>query len=357
MMEERPMAEKGYFHRVHAETGTRFWINNPTLEQARAAIAAGAMGCTTNPSYVSKLFESPDDYRAVLRAIDLLLPYERNDSIVAAKTQALMVGRLSDEFMPLYRASKGKGGFVTIQGDPYEETVATKIIEEGMANRKIGENVIIKIPVTESGIAAIEYFVEADIPTMATEVMGLSQAVSICEAYKTASAASGHAPVFYVTHITGILDDFFKKVVSEKGLAISPEALKYAGLSVAKKQYDLLKERNYPGIIMGGGARKLEDFTELVGGDLCVTINWGGTADVLIAQDKPVVSRIGAEVDAALISELKAKLPGYAQAYEVDGMSPSEYYDYGGVELFRNAFMKGWKELLALVAERRSKSR
>ena len=57
------MTAKGYFHRVQAETPTRFWVNNPTLEQAKQALAEGAVGCTTNPSYVSKLFSSPEDSR------------------------------------------------------------------------------------------------------------------------------------------------------------------------------------------------------------------------------------------------------------------------------------------------------
>jgi transaldolase len=129
--------------------------------------------------------------------------------------------------------------------------------------------------------------------------------------------------------------------------------LKLAGLAVAKREYALLKERGYPGIMLGGGARKLEDFTELVGGDLAITINWDGTAQVLIDQDKPVVSRIGAAVDPALVAELYAKLPDFARAYDVDGMKPGEYYDFGGVELFRNSFLKGWRLLLEFIAERR----
>ncbi|MDD3904213.1 MAG: hypothetical protein PHO09_11095, partial [Sphaerochaeta sp.] len=78
------MSENTYFHNVKEQTPTRFWINNPTLEQAKQAIASGAIGCTTNPSYVSKLFSSEEDYRCVLRAIDLLVPYEDNDSVVAS---------------------------------------------------------------------------------------------------------------------------------------------------------------------------------------------------------------------------------------------------------------------------------
>ena len=344
---------KGYFHRVQAETPTRFWINNPSLAQAKMAIEAGAVGCTTNPSYVSKLFSSEEDMRVVKRTIDLLLPYEKNDSLVAAKVQAAMVARVADAFLPLYRASGGSSGFVTIQGDPFEETKAQAIIDEGIENRRISENIMVKIPVTEPGIEAIRYFVENNIPTMATEVMGLSQAVSICEAYKSAARASGPSPAFFVTHITGILDDYFRAYVAEHHLDISPEAMKFAGLAVAKKEYALLKKRGYPGTMIGGGARKLEDFTELVGGDLAVTINWEGTADTLIALDKPAISRISVPVAEALVAELVAKLPDFVRAYEIEGMKPADYYDYGGVALFRNSFMKGWKQLLALVAERR----
>lgn len=347
------MSMKGYFHRVQEETPTRFWINNPTLAQARKALEAGAVGCTTNPAYVSKLFSSPEDYRTVVRAVDLLVPYESNDSVVAAKVQAAMVARLSDVFLPLFEASKGKQGFVTIQGDPFEETIAQKIIDEGIENRKIGPNIMVKIPVTEPGIEAISYFVDRDMGTMATEVMGLSQAIAICEAYEKASKSSGRKPPFFVTHITGILDDYFKQAIAAAKLDISAEAVKFAGLSIAKREYELIKERGYPGTMLGGGARKLEDFTELVGGDLAVTINWEGTADLLIEKDEPVVSRIAAPVDESLVDELRKKLPDYSRALDPAGMKPAEFYDYGGVELFRNSFMKGWKQLLALVAERR----
>ncbi|HPE93536.1 MAG: transaldolase family protein [Sphaerochaeta sp.] len=345
--------KKTYFHRVHEQTPTRFWINNPTLEQARLAIEAGAIGCTTNPSYVSKLFGSEEDLRVVNRAIDLLLPYEKNDLIVASKVQQMMVARLADLFLPLYEKSGGREGLVTIQGDPFAETDTALIVEEGLENRKIGENVCIKIPVTTWGIEAIRVMVEKNIPTMATEVMGLSQAVSICEEYQKASSESGNTPPFFVTHITGILDDHFKRVIKANNLKLDEKLVKYAGLSIAKKEYELLKSRNYPGIMIGGGARKLEDFTELVGGDLHITINWKGTADTLIEADGLVVSRIEDNLSEEEMQILKDRLPDYGRALEVDGMQVDEYYDYGGVELFRTSFQKGWNELLALIAERR----
>ncbi len=343
----------GYFQRVRREMDTRFWVNNPTIEQATQAIEAGAVGCTTNPSYVSKLFNSPADFAYVERTIDILIPHISDDTELACLVQRIMVSRLSDIFMPMYDASGGKAGFVTIQGNPFTEEHAEDIISDGLENRKIGENITVKIPVTVPGIKAIAELVKRDIPTMATEVMGLSQAVSICEAYKEVSEECGHTPPFFVTHITGILDDHFKRVIKEKNLDIPDDVIKWAGLSVAKREYALLKQRDYPGIMIGGGARKLEDFTELVGGELDITINWKGTADILIDKDFLVESRIDAYPDEEIIEQLMTDLPDFSRAYNIDGMVPEEYYDYGGVELFRTSFMKGWQMLMNLINERR----
>ncbi len=47
--------KQGYFHRVAALTPTKMWINNVTPQEAERAIAAGAMGCTQNPSYTWKM--------------------------------------------------------------------------------------------------------------------------------------------------------------------------------------------------------------------------------------------------------------------------------------------------------------
>lgn len=47
--------KQDYFHRVAALTPTKMWINNVTPQEAEWAIAAGAMGCTQNPAYTSKM--------------------------------------------------------------------------------------------------------------------------------------------------------------------------------------------------------------------------------------------------------------------------------------------------------------
>ena len=53
---------KDYFHRVHRQTETRFWVNNPTEEEMKKALEAGAVSCTTNPAYCSRLLKVEPEY-------------------------------------------------------------------------------------------------------------------------------------------------------------------------------------------------------------------------------------------------------------------------------------------------------
>ena len=64
-----------------------------------------------------------------------------------------------------------------------------------------------------------------------------------------------------------------------------------AGMSIAKKVNALVAQRCYPCGFIGGGARGLHHFTEMVGANAAITINQKGTADKLIELDQPVVCR------------------------------------------------------------------
>ena len=76
---------------------------------------------------------------------------------------------------------------------------------------------------------------------------------------------------------------------------------------------------------IGGGARGTQHFTEMVGGDVVVTINWKGTADLLLEQDPDVVHRFLCPVPPGVIDELLAKLPDFRRGWEPGGLSVEEY--------------------------------
>jgi transaldolase len=341
-----------YISRVIRDTPTRVWINNPTGDELGMALAAGAVCGTTNPSYCSKLLQREAEYIGLFvrtAAAEHEDPDSAADAVYRKVTERFM-----SAFLPLYRKSSGTQGFVTMQDNPNRDDDADAIINAALRHGKVGENYMAKIPVIESGMEAMTYLIERDVPICATECFSVSQAIAMCELYEQASRKSGHSPPFFITHITGIFDEEMKATVTQQGIEIEPALVAQAGCIVARKIYGLIKERRYRTTLLGGGARGLEHFTEFVGGDMHVTLNWS-TIQELIAADRPVVSRIDTAVAGDIIEELSAKLPGFRCAYAEDGLSPEEFKGFAPLQRFRNSFLRGWSHLRTAIEDSRNK--
>jgi transaldolase len=335
-----------YFTTLKESTATRLWVNNPTVAEAEAAIAHGAVGCTTNPTYSANMLKRDRDY--AMAAIKECAGESKDKNAVAGLAQRKLVLRIMRIFQPMFEKSRGRDGWVSLQGDPYLEDDPAEIIREIRASRKMGDNLIAKIPATKAGFKAIETLLAENVPILVTEVFGAPQMVYACELYKRITKGGKTAPAFYVTHITGIFNEYLEKAVQEQGLKISAADICRAGILVAKKQYELLRERDYPGIILGGGARHPVHFTSFSGYGMHITINWS-TAEQILALNPAVETRMVADMDKSLVEKLESVLPDFRSAWREDGLTLEQFENYGPVRYFRNMFMKGWDELLAAV--------
>jgi transaldolase len=196
--------------------------------------------------------------------------------------------------------------------------------------------------------------IEEETPLNATEIMGLSQVIDVCEMYDKITAMTKKKPIMYYSLITGIYDEWLGKEVEKQGIDISPDVLYQAGMVIAKKVYKFVHDRGYQLGFIGGGVRGLQHFTEMVGGDVCITMNWRGHADKLLELDQPVVSRLFNPVQDHVLDELLAKVPAFCQAYMEDGLKVDEYEEYGPVMYFRDMFISAWENTLKLIKERRA---
>jgi transaldolase len=346
------MKAENYFLRVTQQTPTEFWINNPTRAQADLAISLASSGCTNNPSYTQKMIDHPTEGAYALKILDETIQEVKDDWQAVAEFQRRLVKPIAERFLPIFQKNAGRKGFVSIQGDPIHEEDPDVIIREALENRKVSPNICCKIPTTQAGLNAMEYLISQDIPLNATEIFGIHQAVVLCETYQQASRKYGKSPQLYISHIAGIYDDYLQNVVKKEAVEISPDVLWQAGLAVARKLYQIMEERQYPGIFVAGGARGLHHFTEMVGGKVCCTINWEGTADKLIEQDPPVVYRLFNPVPQQVIDELIEKLPDFKRGYLEDGLEVEQFEDFGPVNLFRSIFINSWNRVFDLVRER-----
>lgn len=334
------MKEKNYFHRVNELTQTRFWINNVTEEEAKRAIEEGAVGCTQNPAYVWKMMQKKELQPKINALIERYKDLDTTQIVV--NLQRDLVGEIAAIFKPLYESSQKKNGYVSIQGDPFHEDCET-IVNCGRFNREANENIMCKVPVTEEGLKAIEILAGEGIPINATEVMSVRQALDVCEVYERATKNLKKKAPIYFSHISGILEEYLKKEAAKEEIDIHSDVLWQAGIAAAKKTYWMCKRANAEVGFIGGGARGLHHFTEMVGADASITINWAGTADKLIEENPPVVERFRMETPETVIDELCEKLADFRKAYFANEIKPEEYEEFGPVVLFRSSFEEAWR--------------
>ena len=346
------MKQDTYFHRVQTQTPTRFWINNVTTLQARLALEAGAVGCTQNPSYTWKMLNDPVERKRALTILDEILESEQDGNEALVMLQQRLVGRIAKEFYPFYQQTCERNGYVSIQGDPLHEDTES-IVRYARYNRKAGANIMAKIPVTEDGLEAIEILAAEGIPINATEVMSVRQAIDVCEAYERATKNMKDRPQIYFSHIAGIFDQHLKAQQDAGEIDVNPDALWQAGVIVAKKIYRMVQELDYQVGFISGGARGLHHFTEMVGAAASVTINWKGTAQVLIEQNPPVVQRFLQPSPESVIDHLLEKSEVFRKSYLHHAIEPEEYEEFGPVVLFRSMFEDAWKNALSFIEDYR----
>lgn len=339
----------GYFQRVQEQTPTKFWINNVTRLQAQQAIDSGACGCTQNPAYTWKMLNNEQEKPYVMQFLQKIIANEPDDNKALIHLQRELIGGVAKVFKQVFDATRGRNGYVSIQGDPFQEDKES-ILEFARFHREAGENIMCKIPVVPGGLSAFESLIKENVPINATECMAIQQVIDTCEIYeKTTKNMVNPAPMYF-SLITGIFDEYLRNTVARDNVDISKDYVWQGGLAVAKKVYEIVKRRGYKCQFIGGGARGLHHFTEMVGGDVNITINWTGTADILIDQDPPVVSRLFNPIPFEVIDELTTKVEDFRRAYYLNAITPDEYEDYGPVVLFRSAFEKDWKQARDMIA-------
>ena len=340
-----------YFERVRRETGGRFWVNNPTLEEMDLALAHGAMGCTTNPGYGGNLVKrAPAEVLPIVRAC---LAESDDDEVVAELVQARLVGRICERFAGLYAATGGREGFVSIQGAPERDTRGADIIEAAEVAWGIAPNATPKIPATSPGYEAFGHALRQGSQVIVPEVFSVAQVFETCERYLAITAETGLRPPFFMSPITGILGDHLKKVARRDGLDVPDAAMEMAGVIVSRACYEVVREREYPVTLLYGGARSALDFSGLIGGHMAATINWS-TAAELIEQDPPARASVTDAADPAVTRILTDAFPEMRQALDPAGLLLEDFEGFGPVLHFRDYFIDGWNGVRAMIRAARA---
>jgi transaldolase len=142
----------------------------------------GIKGVTSNPTIFEKAMAAGEGYDDELKACA-----EQGLSIEDSYWRLVVddVGTAADLLRPVYDATRGADGFVSVEVSPdlAHDTAGTIAQAKELFGRLSRPNVMIKIPATLEGLAAIQANVGAGINTNVTLIFSLERHAAVIEAY------------------------------------------------------------------------------------------------------------------------------------------------------------------------------
>jgi len=244
--------------RLHA-LGQSIWYDNierRLLNDGSLAklIAQGEIrGVTSNPSIFNKAISSSPDYDASLQPMAWAgWQPERIFFRLAVED----IRSTADLFLPLYQASRGGDGYVSLEVSPFlaDKSVETLAQAEALWQRVKRPNLMIKIPATKEGIPAVRECIAAGLNINVTLIFSLERYQAVMGAYLAGLEARVKKGLA-IDHIASVASFFVSRVDTKidprlNELAKKPETksraedlLGKAAIANARVAYSLFKQQ------------------------------------------------------------------------------------------------------------------
>ncbi len=342
--------------RATQTTKTSLWNDSADPKELAESITFGAVGATCNPVIaLTAIKANLAQWQPKLVAIAKANPSASESQIGWKAVEQLSIDA-AKLLEPIFLARGGRDGRLSIQTDPRLIRDVDALVEQAVYFSQLAPNIIVKIPATKNGIAAIEEATFRGVSINVTVSFTVSQALAAAQAIERGldrrATAGMEAREFgsVVTIMGGRLDDWLKYCVNRDRVLIDPGYLEWAGVATLKKAHHLFVERGYRSRILSAAFRNFMQWSELVGGDLVVSppFDW----QLRINENAlPVENRIDIPVDPKIIDVLRARLPEFRLAYDVDALAIEEFDSFGPTRRTLRQFLEANAELDALVRD------
>jgi transaldolase len=341
--------------RTIAETATDIWNDSCNVDELAYAVEFGAVGATANPTIVVDNWRAdPSGWatRARVLAGEHSTWSERD---VAWAIVAEMSTRAAPLLMPALAGSGGRSGRLSVQTDPTNYRDADALVAQALEFDGLAPNMIVKLPATRAGIAAMEEATYRGVSINATVSFSVAQAIASAEAVQRGLErrdaenrdTTRMGPV--ITIMMGRLEDWLREAADRGALSLHPSALPWSGIAVFKRAHAEWQARGFRARLLGAAIRHHLHWSELIGGDVIITLPsaWQKRFN---ASSVDVRSRIDDPVDPDWIAQLRA-LPDFVAAFEPEGLSVDEFDAWGPSRKTLRAFIGSYHELLHLVTD------
>ena len=347
---------KSPLHEMTQTTPTCLWNDSASVQELEYSIEHGAVGATCNPVIVlSVLKKEISTWKPRIQELIQEFPTATEDVIAWQLVREISV-KAASLLKPIFDQQRGKNGRLSIQTDPRLFRDTRSIVKQAIEFDALAPNMIVKIPVTRAGIAAIEEATYRGISINATVCFTLPQCIAVAEAVerglkrreRAGKDISTMGPV--CTIMVGRLDDWLRVLMEKNNITIDPGYLEWGGVAVFKKTYQLFQERGYRLRLLSAAFRNHMHWSEFIGGDVVISppYSWQVRFN---ASDVEVRSRINKPVPVEIVDTLLRKFPDFIRAYNENAVSLDEFDSFGPTRRTLRQFISACHELDALVLD------
>ena len=332
---------------------TDIWMDSCGEDELNYGLGRGISGATSNPTIICGVISKElDTWRPRILELAKEHPTATEDDLAWMLMYEISALR-SQKLLPVFRANKGKKGRLSTQTNAKYYRDPERLVAQAVEISGLAENMQVKMPASAAGIQAMDEATYRGVSINATVSFTVAQAVAVAEAVERGlkrRKAEGLpteeiSPV--CTLMMGRTDDWLKKWVVKEDIVVDPECLDWAGIAVMKEAYRIFKSRGYTTRLLMAACRNHHQWSELLGGDLCMTINYGWQKK-LNGCDIPVEAHIDDPVPQKYMDQLMM-LSEFRKSFEEDGMKPEEFVNYGGFRSTLNGFLGSYDELVHII--------
>jgi transaldolase len=343
-------------HQMTQTTPTCLWNDSASTQELTQAMAYGAVGATCNPVIaLGVLKQEMPIWRPRIEQLLRDMPTATEDEIGWRLVEEMSV-KSAALLHPIFEAHAGRNGRLSIQTDPRFFRDSRRIVDQAEHFNGLAPNMIVKIPATNAGIAAMEEATYRGISINATVSFTLPQCVAVAEAVERGlrrreaegKEIASMGPV--CTIMVGRLDDWLRVVTEKERITIDPGYLEWAGVAVFKKTYALFRRRGYRLRLLSAAFRNHMHWSEFIGGDVVISppFSWQQRFN---ASDVSVISRIDTPVAPHIVAALEHHYADYRRASSEGGMALDEFDTFGATARTLRQFLAAGAELNALVRD------
>jgi transaldolase len=350
------LGQRSILQEMTSGTSTALWNDSCSISELEYSLEQGAVGATSNPVIVGDVLKKEMHlWSDRIHSLVAEMPTGSEDEIAWKLIEEMSV-KAAQLLLPAFEAHKGKNGRLSIQTDPRLYGNTDAIVRQALHFHGLARNMIVKIPVTKAGVAAIEEATFQGVSINATVSFSVPQALAVAQAVerglsrreKLGLDISTMGPV--CTIMVGRLDDWLKVLVEKKGIVMTPGNLEWAGVAVMKKAYQVYRDRGYRLRLLSAAFRNHMHWSEFIGGDVVISppCTWQKRFN---NSDIKICNRMDVPADPAIVTDLTRRFTDVRRAYEEDGMSLQEFDSFGPTVRTLRQFIAAYANLVGVIRD------